>query len=88
MVSLKRKIAKLTKAFNPKMLNAIEKTKERFHTDFLQQYNLSNAVDNIHEDTKNVDDDLTQKATNVLNSKQIKVQSAKIIENVKREAES
>lgn len=88
MDNIKRKIAKLTKVFKPKMLDAIEESKEQFHWDFLEQTKLYDAVDHIHHDTKNIDYHLTDKATNVLNSKQIKVQSARIIENVKRETES
>lgn len=89
MVNLKRKIAKLCNAFKPKNQDSIVESREQFHRDFLQYSNLYDTVDNINQEAKNIDKDLTNKVVNdVLNSKQIKFQSARIMENVKREAES
>lgn len=88
MVNLKQKIAKLCKAFKPKNRASLEESREQFHKDFLQYSNLYDTVDNIHQETKNIDNVLMNKVSSVLNSKQIKGQSARIMENVKREAES
>lgn len=88
MALLKRKVFRLMRAFNPKLEASIKVCKEKYHTEFLDVFNNSDNYDGEQQEVKNIDDDIMEtKALNVPSNKQIKAQSLKVLENVKREEE-
>lgn len=88
MAVLKRKVFKLMRAFNPKMEASIKDCREKYHIQFLEVFNSSDTYDGEQQEVKNMDDDIMESKTlNVPTNKQIKAQSVKVLENVKREEE-
>lgn len=90
MNTLKRKMYKLMKGYSDKMLPSLKKSKQEYHEKFLATVE---GREGYHDDDQhtgmNVGGDLledTKDNINVPNRKQIKAQSARIVENaIKRE---
>ncbi|KAH8369389.1 hypothetical protein KR009_009634 [Drosophila setifemur] len=91
MYMVKRKIYKLMKAYTVELKPAaIKKNVEEYHTDFLASLDSNEPVDN-DEPTQNApEDDILQEnktMANVPNRKQIKAQSAKLVEELAKREE-
>ncbi|XP_034116400.2 uncharacterized protein LOC117576005 [Drosophila albomicans] len=83
MTVLKRKVHKLMKAYKPIMNEPIQPRKEEYHKLFLQGFSGTCPDDEDRTSMMAVEDELmSSKMTNVPNRKQIKAQSARLIEAV------
>ncbi|KAH8417082.1 hypothetical protein KR222_002895 [Zaprionus bogoriensis] len=86
MALLKRKVYKLMKAYKTKMKSEITKYTEQYHEEFLTTLNQLENNDGDQIEVRNVDDALkSSKMDNVPNRKQIKAQSIRVLEIVRRE---
>lgn len=86
MHMVKRKIYKLMKAYTVELKAAtIKRNVEEYHADFLASLDMYEPVDNDEPPQTAPEDDILQEnktMANVPNRKQIKAQSAKLIEEL------
>nr|AAX33649.1 Dbuz\CG14609c-PA [Drosophila buzzatii] len=89
MNTIKRKVYKLMKAYSGKMLPALKKSKEQYHQDFLNTFQQRELFNDSDRKTCTMSVDLMEETKvniNVPSRKQIKAQSARLVEDaVKRE---
>ncbi|KAH8417081.1 hypothetical protein KR222_002896 [Zaprionus bogoriensis] len=89
MAMLKRKVYKLMKSYTPEMQSKVENSKNKYHMAFLKAKELPDNIDGDQQDTKNIDDDDdSTKNVNIPNRKQIKAQSVKVLQCMRREDET
>lgn len=84
---LKRKVYKLMQGFTPNMAATFDISRERYHREYMEKIEPPKTADDDQQDGPKIDD-LGEERTiaSIPNRKQIKAQSAKIVEEaVKRE---
>lgn len=91
MHMVKRKIYKLMKAYAVELKPAtIKRNVEEYHVDFLASLDMYEPVDNEEQAPTAPEDDILQEnktMANVPNRKQIKAQSAKLVEELAKRDE-
>ncbi|KAH8417086.1 hypothetical protein KR222_002897, partial [Zaprionus bogoriensis] len=84
MALLKLKVYKLMKKYKREMGPEIENSKNRYHVAFMQTLEKPENLEGDQQDIRNIDDDDSTKNLNIPSRKQIKAQSARVLETAKR----
>ncbi|XP_017874694.1 PREDICTED: uncharacterized protein LOC108621720 isoform X1 [Drosophila arizonae] len=86
---LKRKVYKLMQSFTPAMAAAIPQSRERYHRIYLETVEPVRVLDDDQQDGPKIDDLLEDRTlASIPNRKQIKAQSARLVEEASRRDES
>lgn len=86
---LKRKLYKLMQAFTPAMAATIPQSRERYHRIYLEKAEPARVLDDDQQDGPKIDDLLEDRTlASIPNRKQIKAQSARLVEEASRREES
>ncbi|XP_064550311.1 uncharacterized protein LOC135436595 isoform X1 [Drosophila montana] len=84
---LKRKVYKLTKGYNADMMSSLKSSKQKYHADYLATIDKYDYFDENQQRGETVGEDLLQEQktqANVPKRKQIKAQSARLLEEASR----
>nr|AAX33652.1 Dbuz\CG14609f-PA [Drosophila buzzatii] len=86
---LKRKVYKLMQAFTPSMAASFGQSRERYHQFYLEKVEPTRVYDDDQQDGPKIDDLLEDRTlASIPNRKQIKAQSARLLEEAAKREES